>query len=163
MKTGNIIAIAGIGYVLYEIGKEKYNDFSLGFKDSLDMIEYEIQGVSNVDISFSQKPKVTFNMDLKVINPSETDFTASGGGLINLKKIDVLSQSYNLLATVKPNMTELDLPPNGSTVLEDLPVEIPVSKLGNLLDSFITGLDVDKNQFNLRLKVVVAGNEFVID
>ena len=127
------------------------------------MIEYEIQGIRNVDVSFSQNPKVTFNMDLKVINPSETDFTASSGGLISLKKIDVLSQSYDLLASIKSDMTELELPPNGSTVLEDLPVEIPVSKLGNLLDSFITGLDVDKNQFNLRLKVVVAGNEFVID
>ena len=167
MKTGKIIALAGIGYALFQVGKEKYDDFAVGFQDSLDQLKYDIKGISNIklkNVTFSTgTPKVTFDMDLKISNPSELDFTANGGKVINLKKIDVLTLNNDLLATITPGISQIELPPNGSTRLNNLPVEIPVSKLGNLVDMFLTGLNVDEDQFALRLNVVVAGTQFVIN
>ena len=163
MKASKLLGIAGIGYLLYEIGKDKYEEFAVGFKDSLDMIKYDIKNISSLDFKYSGKPRILFNMDLKITNPSEVDFSMNGGQVINLKRIDIISKQNEKLATITPNINQIQLPPGESVTLDNLPVEIPLAKLGNLLDSFINDLEADQQHFGLRLNVVVAGSEFVIN
>jgi len=163
MKASKILAAAGIGYALFQLGKEKYDEFAVGFKDSLDSLKYDIKNISSLKLKFSGKPRLMFNMDLRISNPSEYDFSANGGQIINLKKIEVFSQQNDRLATITPNINQIELPPGESATLNNLPVEIPISKIGNILDSFINDLEADQEQFGLRLNVVVAGTEFIIN
>jgi hypothetical protein len=163
MKLSKIAGIALGGYLLYQAGKEQYEEFAIGFEDAIDKVKYDIKKVKNFDIQALANGELKFDMDLKIINPTQFDFTFNSGELIELKQIHIMNNAGQELATIDPGITEINLAPNDSMTLRNLPVNVPMNQMGVLVDTIINNFTVDKNQFALRLNVVVAGKEFEID
>jgi len=166
MKLSKIAGLAIGGYFLFQAAKDKYDEFAVGFEDAMDSIRYDIKNIRNIDVVggiFNSDGEIRFDMDLKIINPTEYDFSINSGELIELKKITIFNKGGQELATIDPGMTEINLEPNDHVLLKELPVSIPLSKIGMVVDTFLNNLSLDKNQFAIRLNVVVAGQEFELN
>lgn len=164
MKLSKVAGIVLGGYLLYQASKEQYEEFALGFEDAINEIKYDIKKAKNLNIeAIINNNEIKFDMDLKIINPTQFDFTFNSGDLIELKQIQIMNNAGQNIATIDPGITEINLAPHDSVTLTDLPVSIPVNQIGVLLDTIINNFRVDKSQFALRLNVVVAGKEFEID
>jgi hypothetical protein len=97
-------------------------------------------------------PFVSFNLDLKLLNPTSEVFSAKILGL-KLKRIMFYDKNNILLGTATVDTDSITIPANGSTTIFDIPIQFEVKTLANTIAS------VFLNSFNLkdfRLEIIVS-------
>ena len=96
--------------------------------------------------------KVSFLLDLKIMNPDFESFTASGFGVAKLKTIDVYFKN-NHIGTATVNLDEIDIPPKSEYILKDLQVNgNTFSILSNATE--FTNLSLDHLTFIATVEVL---------
>jgi hypothetical protein len=100
---------------------------------------------------------LSFNMDFLLSNPSNEDFAVSGY-IATLKLIKVYYKGI-FLGFANVNIDTVSVPSNNTMVLHDLPIQIPVKNVVNLLTDL---LDFDFNLMTFKAIIDVAGTQFEI-
>ena len=110
-------------------------------------------GISKVNVGLSN---ISFNIDIKLTNPTAQDFSVDGYGIAELKEISIY---YNgiYIATSTVNMTQISVPSDNELILHNIPVNVP-----NVLDfvqnnlAMVYGMITDFNSLDLS-KVTTTG------
>lgn len=113
-------------------------------------------GFSNLDISLQ---RIRLNIDILFENPTNENFDVSGFGLVVLKSIDFYYDGV-FIATAQIDLAQIDVAPNASLRVNDIPVIIPMTTAMQNLD-LITNFN--QNLISATAIVSIAGNQVVID
>lgn len=128
------------------------------YVDAIKQFTYGIKGISKVKIS---KGLVKFNLDLLLNNPSDKNFNFNLGNTITLKQIQFYNTQGNYIGVAKPNLSSIILPANSSTVIKDIPAELPLQSISNLI-SLATNFATLSQNLEIKATIKVASKTFEI-
>lgn len=134
------------------------------YMTSFKQLEYEIAGIKDVSWVgglpfFGNKPVIRFLLDLKIINPSFTDFILAEQSTLRLNRLDFLDKDNNIIASSVANINSINLPAQSDTTIRDINVELPVAKIPGLITQLS---DFNPDNLNMRVSLTIAGQEVVI-
>lgn len=103
-------------------------------------------GISNVDVSLD---RFKFNIDVKLTNPTQEDFTVSGYGLAELQEISIFYDGL-YIATSQVNLSEISIPGENELIIHNIAVEVPkpLQFVANNIAT-IGQMIIDFNKFNI--------------
>ena len=154
---GIITLIASI----FVFGGGKATEFVNGIKSSINLIQYRIKNIKSLDwIGGLSDPRLRFKFDLELINPSETSFSFNAGSTLSITKIIFNDSRGNALITSTPGIKSISLPKKGIQLIENIPAEIPVKKLGV---AYETSQNMTPETLNMDVYISIAGEEFKIN
>jgi hypothetical protein len=100
---------------------------------------------------------LSFNMDFLLTNASNEDFAVSGY-IATLKLVKVYYKNV-FLGFANVNIDTVSVPSNDTIILHDLPIQVPIRNVVNLLNDL---LEFDFNQMTFKAIIEVAGTQFEI-
>jgi hypothetical protein len=122
MTTKKIIGIAALVIAALALfGYEKVQKLKTIF-DKMTMLPVNIH---SIDVNFQ---RLAFTIDIKLSNPTKDNFYATSMGAASLDAIKI-NYKGKFLANAKVNITDIDVPAQGSIILKDIDVEIPTMAL----------------------------------
>lgn len=144
-------ALAATGVLVF--GKNKVGEY----QNVLENLQFEVDQLKNISL----KNGVNFIIDLKVINPTNTPINIPGKQLV-IKTIHFYAKNGNRLGIAQPNISDINLPANGSRLIINIPVQLSISQIG---ENFSEVLAMASNPENLILGVDVEafGKEFTLN
>jgi len=144
-------AIAATGVLVF--GKNKVGEY----QNVLENLQFEVDQLKNISL----KNGVNFIIDLKVINPTNTPINIPGKQLV-IKTIHFYAKNGNRLGIAQPNISDINLPANGSRLIINIPVQLSISQIG---ENFTEVLDMASNPDKLILGVDVEafGKQFTLN
>ncbi|KIA99231.1 hypothetical protein OA93_06275 [Flavobacterium sp. KMS] len=99
------------------------------------------------------KPFVTFNLDLKLVNPTAQNFSAQITA-VTLKRILFYDKKNMLLGTANVNVKGINIPANSSIVIPNVPVQMD---LQTTITNVLGALNVSNfNSSDIRIEVIVS-------
>jgi hypothetical protein len=160
--------VLGIGLIiggLFWWAKEQSEKISQNFSQTVQKLNYRIVALRNVNwvggINFwSNEPKLTFDFDLEVSNPTAHNWNVSGAGLVKLVKLEFLDLNNNLLGVATPNLEAVNLPAKGKALFKNIKAEIPAKKLPNILSNL---QNFDLSQIKFRPTLNIAGTNYTLN
>ena len=156
-KTLGISALVIGGFIV--LG-DKAKAFANQYISDLKRIEIEPKNISNFDwVSGFTDPRVRFNVDLELQNPSDTDFNFQGGNTFKIEQIEFLNNLGEVLATSYHLLDAVSLPARGIFRINNIQVDLPVKKLGETISMFTS---IDPTDFKVRITANLAGKRFII-
>lgn len=102
--------------------------------------------------SFGIPTTISFDIDVKMENPTGDDFAVSGQ-IATLKKIDI-SYDGKFIGTANVNIIEISVPNNNSLILHDINVEVAIS---NALSNISSLMNMDINKITITGVIDVLG------
>lgn len=144
-------ALAATGVLVF--GKNKIGEY----QNVLENLEFEVDKLKNISL----KNGVSFIIDLKVINPTNTAIDIPGKQLV-IKTIHFYAKNGNKLGIAQPNISDIVLPANGSRLIINIPVQLSLSQIGENLSEVI---DIATNPDKLILGVDIEafGKQFTLN
>lgn len=91
--------------------------------------------------SYGIPTAISFNIDVKMENPTGDDFAVSGQ-IATLKTIDI-SYDGKYIGTASVNLIEISVPNHNSIILHNINVVIPISNAINNISSLLN-MDINK-------------------
>lgn len=157
MKTSTKLFIAG-GLLIALLSTK-----ALAYKDELMNVFPQLKPkpvkITNFKIGFSQ---ISFNLGIKITNPTLTDINLSGFGIVSVSKV-MIYKGGELLAVTTPNITSIEIPNRNSVTIHDLPIEISTpTALSVFLGQDLTPTGI-LNSISIKIAVNVAGTEYIIE
>lgn len=149
-KAIGALAILGIASAY---GKKKYNDYN----EVINNLKFEIDDISNARV---RDLKLLFDVDILFENPTNIDFSVNGLGLIAVKKVKVFRENI-LLGEAYSNVTQIEIPANGTMILENVTIETKYLNFLNELSNLASYSDLSK--YNLEIEVDILGQTYVIE
>jgi hypothetical protein len=157
MKTSTKLLIAG-GLLIALLATK-----AIEYKDDLMNVFPQLTPkpvkISNFKLGFS---KISFNLGIKITNPTLTDINLSGFGIVSVSKV-MIYKGGQLLATTTPNITSINIPNRNSVTIHDLPIEISTPTALSVLLMQDLNPTAIMNSISIKIAVNVAGNEYVIE
>lgn len=99
------------------------------------------------------KPFVTFNLDLKLVNPTAQNFSAKITA-VTLKRILFYDKKNMLLGTANVNVKAINITANSSTIIPNVPVQMD---LQTAITNVLGALNVSNfNSNDIRIEVIVS-------
>lgn len=99
------------------------------------------------------KPFVTFNLDLKLVNPTAQYFSAQLTA-VTLKRILFYDKKNMLLGSANVNVKAINIAPNSSTIIPNVPVQMD---LQTAITNVLGALNVSNfNSSDIRIEVIVS-------
>lgn len=118
MSVKKIIIIGGILAAGYYLLKKKAENLTTQFS----LVKIIPVGFKNLSAKWNNgKPNVSFDLDLKFINPTPQNFSADGV-VVTLKRLLFFDKNGIFLGQSEINMSSLNVPAKSSTVLKNVPV-----------------------------------------
>ena len=159
------LAVIGIIGGIFWWASQKAQEIGGNFLESAKQIQFKIAGIKNVKwvggLPFlGNNPRIKFNLDLELVNPTNTDFTLDNQNVVQLSRLEFLDNNGQIMATSLPNINGLNLPSQSSAKFKNIPTEIPVNKLDNVFQQFSSNLN--PSDLNIRVSVIVAGTEYTL-
>ncbi len=144
-------ALAATGVLVF--GKNKIGEY----QNVMDNLQFEVDKIKNVSL----KNGISFLINLKIINPTNTAINVPGKQLV-IKTIHFYAKNGNKLGIAQPNISDIVLPANGSRLIITVPGQLSLSQIGENLSEI---LDIATNPDNLILGVDVEafGKQFTIN
>jgi len=144
-------ALAATGIAVFSKGK--YGEY----KNVINSLQFKIEKIKKV----SFQNGVTFDVDINIINPTNTAIDVPGKQLV-IKSIQFFAKNGNKLGVAQPNLSNIQLPANGSRLITNIPVQLSLSEIG---ENFSEILDIASNPKNiiLSLEVEAFGQAFTIN
>lgn len=157
MKTSTKLFIAG-GLLIALLSTK-----ALAYKDELMNAFMQLKPtpvkITNFRIGIS---KIAFNLGIKITNPTLTDISLSGFGVVSVSKI-MIYKNGQLLATTTPNITSIEIPNRNSVTIHDLPIEIDtLTAMNAFLGQSLNPTEIMK-AISVKIAVNVAGTEYIIE
>jgi len=144
-----ITAVSLLAIGCYSIKKYKA---ALGVIEQLVVLPKDIK---NVKVSFE---KIRFTFDLQLFNHTNYDLGLTTGSVIGITGIKVFTLDAVLLADIKTDISAIELPANGSFLIENIQVELATNRLIDKLDTIIELITTNKLQYQFTIKAF--GKEF---
>ncbi|MDL2141173.1 hypothetical protein QQY79_01465 [Flavobacterium tructae] len=99
------------------------------------------------------KPFVTFNLDLKLVNPTAQNFSAQLTA-VTLKRILFYDKKNMLLGSANVNVKAINIGANSSTIIPNVPVQMD---LQTAITNVLGALNVSNfNSSDIRIEVIVS-------
>lgn len=99
------------------------------------------------------KPFVTFNLDLKLVNPTAQNFSAQITA-VTLKRILFYDKKNMLLGSTNVNVKAINIAANSSTIIPNVPVQLD---LQTAITNVLGALNVSNfNSSDIRIEVIVS-------
>lgn len=155
----NLVIGLGLGSALFYLlnkGKKVVNDYS----EAIKKIEYKIHNIKNLEwVGGLTDPSIRLKFDLQLINPTDLDFSINAGEYVTLSKIVFFNKDGFELIKTEPNIKNISLKPKGTQNIANLPMQVPIKKLGVALDM---AKNLTANDLNLDLYIKVGDREFKV-
>lgn len=139
-----ILAVAGYFFLDYKVKK---------IIERFQFVKIYPTAIKKFNIKWNEgSPFVTFNLDIKLVNPTPEVFSAKIVA-VKLKRIIFYDKNNILLGTATVNTEAITIPANGSTTLFDIPIQLELKTIASTIISVI------QNSFNLkdiRIETVVS-------
>ncbi|RKR11124.1 hypothetical protein C8C83_2822 [Flavobacterium sp. 90] len=130
-----IIAIAGYFFIEYKVQK---------IIERFQFVKVYPTAIKKFNIKWNEgSPFVSFNLDIKLVNPTPEVFSAKIVA-VKLKRIIFYDKNNILLGTATVNTDAITIPANGSTTLFDIPIQLELKTIASTIISAI------QNSFNLK-------------
>ncbi|AXG68207.1 hypothetical protein KORDIASMS9_00399 [Kordia sp. SMS9] len=113
--------------------------------------------IKNVKVSLE---KFSFTFDLQLLNQTHYDLGFTTGSLIEITEIKVFTLDAVLLADIKTDISAIELPANGSFLIENIQVELATYRLIDKLDTIIELITTNNLQYQITIKAF--GKEFKV-
>jgi len=107
--------------------------------------------------SFGIPTTITFDIDVKMENPTGSDFAVSGQ-IATLKKINLFYDG-NFLGIANTNIIEVSVPNHNSMILHNINVEVAIS---NALNNSAALMNMDINKITITGVIDVLGVNYDI-
>lgn len=76
---------------------------------------------------------ITLNINLKLVNNTDYGFNVSSGKLINLKKVELFTDTGTKIAEAVKSISNINLQPGGVTIIEDIDLVADTNTLGPIV------------------------------
>jgi|GEM_PF-1654848 len=111
-------------------------------------------GIKNIDLNWK---RLFFKMDITFTNGSNEDLSLNGY-VVTLKRLDIY-YGGKYVASAYPYLTSISIPANNSLIVHDIPVEIPLTALPNIL---LQITDFNLSLLKVNATIDVLGKEYLI-
>jgi hypothetical protein len=154
-----IIGLGVVGLAAYFLIKSKAQQITDQFKN----IKFLPISFSNLNGKFNDfKPYVTFNIDLRVTNPTQETFNTSGV-VVSLKRLLFYDANNNFIGGSEINLKALNIPAASSVVIPNVPILIDVTNtLSNVIKAFTQGTFTAQNIKTVAI-IGVLGLEYRVE
>lgn len=147
-----IIAIAGYFFIEYKVKK---------IIELFQFVKIYPIAIKKFNIKWNEgAPFVTFNLDIKLVNPTPEIFSAKLLA-VTLKRIMFYDKSNILLGTATVNTSSITIPANGSTTLFNIPIQLELQTVASTIISVIQK-SFDLKDIRIETIVSVLGTEHKI-
>lgn len=147
-----IIAIAGYFFIEYKVQK---------IIERFQFVKIYPTAIKKFNIKWNEgSPFVTFNLDIKLVNPTPEVFSAKIVA-VKLKRIMFYDKNNILLGTATVNTDAITIPANGSTTLFDIPIQLELKTVASTIISVIQN-SFDLKDIRIETIVSVLGTEHKI-
>ena len=153
-KTILLLSAAAIGGSLFFL-KSKLDQYLQVVKN----LQFKIKDVQ-VNIVDVQGEQIIFTADVELFNPTNISIEVPGEKII-LRKMHFKSSSGKYLGTAVPNLSNLDMPANGTRLITNIPASAPFSAIGVSI-SELAGLAANPENLNITTEVEVFGKIITI-
>ncbi|MGB7841142.1 MAG: hypothetical protein WBL21_00015 [Salinimicrobium sp.] len=144
------LAATGVAY----FGNGKFSKYQQVIKQ----LTFKLKNARNISFSGGN---VQLKVDVEMINPTPTAIDVPGK-LITIQNIHFFSLQGNNLGTATPNLSEISLPANGTRLVTNIPVTIPLSAIGNNITEIISILS-DTSRLKITADIQAFGKQFTIN
>lgn len=147
-----IIAIAGYFFIEYKVQK---------IIERFQFVKIYPTAIKKFNIKWNEgAPFVTFNLDIKLVNPTPEVFSAKIVA-VKLKRIMFYDKNNILLGTATVNTDAITIPANGSTTLFGIPIQLELKTIASTIISAIQN-SFDLKDIRIETIVSVLGTEHKI-
>lgn len=131
MKTKTLLltaglAIAGFAYWGYTEAQKLQGIF-----DKMTILP---NAIHNLKIGLST---ITFELDVKITNPTTDDFDIDGGFIADVKNLDIFYEG-KYISTAQLNMNSISVPHQGSLIIHNIWVSVPTSNILDVLPNLLS-------------------------
>ncbi len=133
-------AALAVGGSLY-FGKGKYDKYNT----VLENLEFNLKNLKKINL-FSGN--ITFEVDIELINPTNIAVDIPGNQIL-LKNLHFYAPSGTYLGVANPNVSNIQMPANGSRIITNIPVSLSLATIGR---SFTEILGIVSNPDTLQIK-----------
>ena len=138
----------------YYFGKDKVK----GYSQALENLSFNLKSVKN--INFDGLGGLSLKADVQIVNPSNLDLSIPGS-MINIQQIEFFTKSGQLLGTANTNINNIAISAQGTKLLQNIPVQIPISQaLGNI--SELLDIVGDSSNLNIATTIEIFGKQFTL-
>lgn len=153
-----LLLVSGFAFTMLMLfGSKKYNTA----KEVLGKIKFRLKNVSNFKFDL---PKISFDADIELINPTNIEFGATVSSKIAIKRIRVYTKGGLFIGNANTNLFEVFLPANSSYSLPTTTVDLEgLNALNEFMANSGAYLDNDFSNLVLKIDIEAFGNIITID
>jgi hypothetical protein len=154
MKNAKIIGITVAAFLIGAavIAANK----AVKLKETFDKMTIKPVWISKIKITLTQ---LSFNLDIKITNPTGDDFALSGFSAAALKRVNIFYKGTYFGSAVA-NITEISIPNNNELIIRNLPVVVATQ---NILSNIMTIENISVNDLTIQAVVTVLGKDYIIE
>ncbi len=147
-----VAAVTAVGSTLFGSNKvSKYGSL-------MENLEFEVKGARNIKL---KNGIVYVDVDLAVINPTPIAIDIPGNNLV-VKKIHFFTASGKKLGIAEPNISDINVPANGTRKITNIPARISLVTLGNNFSDVLTIMSNPKENLKIETEISVFGKSFTV-
>lgn len=155
MNIKSILAVAAVavGSSIF-FGKNKYDQYS----QVLNNLQFKLKNLKNISFNGG---KVVFDVDIELINPTPVAIDIPGEKLV-VKKLHFYTNTGKPLGIALPNLSNIEMPANGSRTITNIPVKLSLAEIGNSF-SEILNIVLDPKQLKISADLQAFGKSFSVN
>lgn len=144
-------AIAAGGFIYY--GKGKYDSYTTVLRN----LNFKLKNIKKIKIVSGS---ITFDSDVEIQNSSNIGIDVPGK-MVAIKNIHFYSNIGTYLGIATPNISDIQIPANGSRLITNIPVKVSLQTIGS---SFSEIIGIVSNPDNLQIKADIEafGKSFTV-
>ncbi|WP_323027997.1 hypothetical protein [Gelidibacter japonicus] len=157
-KGKKALVIGGIvlgSFLLF--GYKKYDEA----KKVIESLDFSIQDISHIRISLK---KISFDMVIRLVNPTPIDFGATASSYISIQEIRVYSQKGEYLGVAKSNIHQIQLPAHSQFDLPKISINLDsIKALQEFMNNPAMYINKDFSQLKYQIDISAFGNVITLD
>ncbi len=151
----NLLLLGGVALVAVSYyGKRKVTEI----RNVIDSLILGVSGIHNFNFAAGN---LTFDIDLKIANPTNQALNVQTGNLITVKRLLFYSQKGDFIGESFPNLSSIEIPAHGSISIKNLATQINTSNLGNLINNALS-IFTDANNLQVKAEIESLGKIYMI-
>ncbi len=150
-----LLAVAGVavgGGLL--LGKNKFDEY----RNVLNQMKFKIKSVKGIKLISGN---VVFDVDMELTNPTDVAITVPGKKLV-VKNLHFFTPSGKKLGVASPNISDIDMPANGSRIITNVPATISLDAVGSSF-SEVLSVVLDPTKLKVTADLEAFGRSFSVN
>ena len=149
-----LLAVAGVaigGGLL--LGKNKFDEY----RNVLNQMKFKIKSVKGIKLISGN---VVFDVDMELTNPTDVAITVPGKKLV-VKNLHFFTPSGKKLGVASPNISDIDMPANGSRIITNVPATISLDAVGSSFSEVLSAV-LDPAKLKVTADLEAFGKSFSV-